>query len=57
MQLIAKRHIADESLEAVAQNRHYFSFRLMPDGRGCEMRHGFQPMGRATTISCCMFGG
>jgi len=21
------------------------------------MRHGFQPMGRATTISCCVFGG
>jgi hypothetical protein len=49
--------VATSGIEAVAESSRHFSFRLMAGGRCCEMRHGFQPMGRATTISCCVFGG
>ena len=39
----------------MAESSHHFSFRLMPGSGDSEMRRGFQPMGRATTILCCMF--
>jgi len=49
--------VATSGIESVAESSHHFSFRLMPGSGYSEMRRGFQPMGRATTISCCMFDG